>query len=454
MITDTIVAISTPIGEGAIGIVRMSGPESFEILDAILKTNQSKLNHRELVYGHIIKDEKIIDEVMAVKMYAPKTYTKENMVEINCHGGILSVKEVLALCIIKGARLAEKGEFTQRAFLNGRIDLAQAESIMDLISAKTKTGFSVAMNQLDGVLSRKIKSIRNQLIATMAQIEVGIDYPEEDIEEITYQQIIDELIVVKDTLNQMLANAENGKIIREGLKTAIIGKPNVGKSSLMNALLKDSRAIVTEIAGTTRDLIEEFMNIGGIPIKLIDTAGIRETADIVEKIGVERSKAAFNEADLIIFMLNASEALTDEDLMLMSLVKDRHALVIINKTDLEIVIDEAYINSHFEDKIVIRTSLELEQGIEDVEKSIQEIVFGKQFEINNDEIVSNSRHIALLNLAYKNIVDAIHASNDRMPYDFIEVDIKDSITHLGHITGEAVEKDLLNSIFSNFCLGK
>ena len=454
MITDTIVAISTPIGEGAIGIVRMSGPESFGILESIFKSSQVLSNHRELVYGHIMNDDQIVDEVMAVKMFAPKTYTKEDMVEINCHGGILSVKEVLSLCIQKGARLAEKGEFTQRAFLNGRIDLAQAESIMDLISAKTKTGFSVAMNQLEGVLSRKIKSTRNQLIATMAQIEVGIDYPEEDIEDITYQQIINELTVVKNALKQLLANAENGKIIREGLKTAIIGKPNVGKSSLMNALLRDSRAIVTEIAGTTRDLIEEFMNIGGIPIKLIDTAGIRETADIVEKIGVERSKSAFNEADLIIFMLNASEALTDEDLMLMELVKDRHALIIINKTDLEIVIDEAYIKNHFEDKIVIKTSLELDQGIEDVEKSIQEIVFGKQFEINNDEIVSNSRHIALLNLAYNNIVDAISAANDRMPYDFIEVDIKDSITHLGNITGEAVEKDLLNSIFSNFCLGK
>lgn len=455
MITDTIVAISTPIGEGAIGIVRMSGPDAFDIAQKIFKTKSNKTPiNREMVYGHIYDDHQIIDEVMMVKMFKPHTYTREDIVEINCHGGILPLKEIMSLCLKNGARVAERGEFTQRAFLNGRIDLTQAESVMDLISAKTKKGFELAINQLDGFLSKKIKEIRNQLIATMAQIEVSIDYPEEDIEEITYTEIKNNLLSVVTGIDQLLLNAQNGKIIRDGLKTAIVGKPNVGKSSLMNALLKDARAIVTEIAGTTRDVIEEFMNIGGIPIKLIDTAGIRDTDDIVEKIGVERSKGVFNDADLIIFMLNASEALSEEDLMLMELVKERHSIVIINKTDLDIKIDESVINMHLKDKIIIKTSLELDQGIDLVEKAIQQMVFNNNVDINSTEMVSNTRHISLLELSRNNVMDALTAIENLMPYDFIEVDIKEGIINLGKITGESVEKDLLTNIFSNFCLGK
>ncbi|WP_342637152.1 tRNA uridine-5-carboxymethylaminomethyl(34) synthesis GTPase MnmE [Fusibacter bizertensis] len=455
MITDTIVAISTPIGEGAIGIVRMSGPDAFDIVHTIFKSATSKKTiNRELVYGHIYSNDQIVDEVMVAKMQSPHTYTKEDIVEINCHGGILPLKEILSLCLKNGARLAERGEFTQRAFLNGRIDLTQAESVMDLISAKTKKGFDLAINQLEGFLSNKIKSIRNQLIVTMGQIEVSIDYPEEDIEEITYNEIRNQLESVLNSIDELLKNAQNGKIIRDGLKTAIIGKPNVGKSSLMNALLKDSRAIVTEIAGTTRDVIEEFMNIGGIPIKLIDTAGIRETEDLVEKIGVERSKGVFNEADLVIFMLNASELISKEDLLLMELVKDRHAIVIINKTDLEIKLDENLISEHLKDKIIIKTSLELEQGIDLVEQAIQQMVFGNNIDMSSTEMVSNSRHISLLENSRDNICDAIGAINNRMPYDFVEVDIKEGIINLGKITGESVEKDLLTNIFSNFCLGK
>lgn len=455
MITDTIVAISTPIGEGAIGIVRMSGPDAFDIVHKIFKTTSKKTPvNREMVYGHIYNLDQTIDEVMVVKMQSPNTYTREDIVEINCHGGILPLKEILSLCLVNGARIAERGEFTQRAFLNGRIDLAQAESVMDLISAKTKKGFDLAINQLEGFLSKKIKEIRNQLIATMAQIEVSIDYPEEDIEEITYAEIKSNLISVNNNIDKLLLNSKNGKIIRDGLKTAIVGKPNVGKSSLMNALLRDSRAIVTEIAGTTRDVIEEFMNIGGIPIKLIDTAGIRETDDIVEKIGVEKSKGVFNEADLIIFMLNASELLSEEDMILMELVKDRHAIVIINKTDLEMKLDESLINTHLKDKIIIKTSLEFEKGIDLVEQAIQQMVFGNNVEINSSEMVSNSRHIALLEISRNNINDALTAIDNLMPYDFVEVDIKEGIINLGKITGESVEKDLLTNIFGNFCLGK
>ena len=455
MLLDTIVAISTPLGEGAIGIIRLSGPEAFKIADEIFRPiNRKEVLNRQMVYGHIYKNEKIVDEVMLVKMAAPSTYTKENIVEINCHGGYIPLKEILELCLAKGARLAERGEFTMRAFLNGRIDLMQAESVMDLVSAKTTAGFNIAMNQLEGSLSKKVKDLRAKLIHLMAQVEVSIDYPEEDIEDITYSQISDVLSELEVHILQMLKHSKNGKIIREGLKTVIIGKPNVGKSSLMNALLRDSRAIVTEVAGTTRDLIEEFMNIGGIPIKLVDTAGIRETHDVVEKIGVERSKLVFNDADLIIFMLNASEPLTEEDLMLMELVKEKHAIVLINKTDLEMKIDEDEINTHLNDKVIIKTSMELELGIEDVEKAIQDMVLSGQTTFDQSDMVSNSRHIQLIEKALNHVIDAKSAVSNHLPYDFIEVDIKDAILALGQVTGESVESDLLNNIFSHFCLGK
>lgn len=455
MIMDTIVAISTPIGEGAIGIIRLSGPESFDIIDQIFKPYVMKdRKNREMVFGHIVENDKVLDEVLVVKMKAPNTYTREDIVEINCHGGIVPMREILAASLRSGARMAERGEFTQRAFLNGRIDLTQAESVMDLISAKTKKGFDLAFNQLEGYLSKKIRALSGKLMTLMAHIEVSIDYPEEDIEEITYHEIVDKLREIESEIDILLKNAANGRIIRDGLKTVIVGKPNVGKSSLMNALLKDSRAIVTEIAGTTRDLIEEFMNIGGIPIKLIDTAGIRDTDDIVEKIGVERSKTMFNEADLTIFMLNASEPLTDEDLSIMELVKERHAIVLINKTDLNSKIDERLIHEHLHDKRIIRTSMELEIGIVEVEKAIQEMVLNSEVGIDQTETVSNTRHIHLLETAFKNIVDAKTAVIGRMPYDFIEVDIKDAILNLGKITGDSVESDLLDNIFSNFCLGK
>ena len=455
MLNDTIVAISTPIGEGAIGIVRMSGPESFLIVDKIFNPLHTKSPYnREFVYGHIADEQHILDEVMVVKMCAPNTYTREDIVEINCHGGMLPIHEILKLCLKSGARIADRGEFTKRAFLNGRIDLAQAESVMDLISAKTKTGFDLAFNQLEGFLSKKIKGIRDNLIGLMAQIEVSIDYPEEDIEEITYSESFDKLDLIDKEMSTLLLNAQNGKIIRDGLKTVIVGKPNVGKSSLMNALLKDSKAIVTEVAGTTRDLIEEFMNIGGIPIKLIDTAGIRDTEDIVEKIGVERSKLVFNEADLVIFMLNGSEILTNEDLEIMELVKDKHAIVIINKTDLEYKIEDHLINAHLHDKRIIKMSIEKEIGLLEVESAIKEMVLNNDIMMQESEIVSNTRHIHLIECAYQNVKDAKLAITNQLPYDFIEVDIKDAIFNLGQITGETVEKDLLNNIFSKFCLGK
>lgn len=452
---DTIVAISTPIGEGAIGIIRMSGPESFEIIDSVFKPYGKSTNEdKKMVYGWITDQNEVVDEVLIVKMHKPRTYTMENIVEINCHGGLVPMRSILSLLMRKGARLAEKGEFTKRAFLNGRIDLAQAESVMDLIGSKTKRGYDLAMNQLEGHLSKRVRQMRNELMTLMAHVEVGIDYPEEDIEDITYSEITDSLESVFNQTSTLLKSSNNGKIIREGLKTVIVGKPNVGKSSLMNALLKDSRAIVTDIPGTTRDVIEEYMNIGGIPIRLVDTAGIRVTEDVVEKIGVEKSKSYFNDADLVIFVLNAAESLTEEDLEIMELVKNKHAIVIINKTDLEIKIDEVMINAHLNDKLIVKTSVEKELGIDLVEKAISDMILDHDVEINQSETVSNTRHIHLLEKANKNVGDALAAAKSQMPYDFIEVDVKDAIMNLGQITGESVESDLLDNIFGNFCIGK
>ena len=457
MIFDTITAISTAIGEGAIGIVRISGPDSYSILNDIFrphKNNILELENRKMYYGHIMDDEKIIDEVMVVKIPSSGSYTMENVVEINCHGGIMPIKEILSLILSRGARLAEKGEFTKRAFLNGRIDLAQAESVMDLISAKTSKGFDIAMNQLKGYLSNKVSDLRNDLIKMMAEIEVSIDYPEEDIEEITYNTIKNILSNTLTKIEELLEKSKSGRIIREGLKTVIIGKPNVGKSSLMNALLKDSRAIVTDIPGTTRDIIEEYLNISGIPIKLIDTAGIRDTEDVVEKIGVEKSKSYFNEADLIIFVLDASEPLSDEDYEIIELIKDKHCVILINKTDLISKIEEDYINKNLNDKIIIKTSIQNDIGIEKLEEEIKNMVYGNSLKTSNEEFISNTRHINLLKDALKNVKDALNATKNGMPYDFIEVDIKNAIILLGNITGESVEEDLLDTIFSNFCLGK
>lgn len=455
MLLDTIAAISTPIGEGAIGIVRMTGPQAFEIIDRIfVSPSLQNWEDKKFKYGHIIDNGKVLDEVMAVKMYAPKTFTREDVVEINCHGGAVPLREILKLCLKEGARLADRGEFTKRAFLNGRIDLTQAESIMDLIQTKTNKGFDIAINQLEGYLSQKINLIRNNLIGLMAEVEVSIDYPEEDIEEITYEALSNGLTSVKDDLHKLLRTSNSGKIIREGLKTVIIGKPNVGKSSLMNALLKDSRAIVTDIPGTTRDVIEEFLSVDGIPIKLVDTAGIRETEDVVEKIGVEKSKAYFNKADLIIFMLNGSEKLSIEDHQLMELVKDRPSVVLINKSDLKQEIEMNDIEIHFNKDQIIFTSMSNESGIDALELAIKNLVFKFQGDFDQNEIVSNTRHIALLEIALRHVDEALRATQDGLPYDFIEVDVKEAIVQLGFITGESVSADLMQTIFSQFCLGK
>ncbi len=453
MLSDTIVAISTAIGEGAIGIIRMSGEDSYKILGQIFSPT-SDFKSRQMYYGVIKKEDVVLDEVMAVYMKAPKTYTKEDIVEIYCHGGIISIKRVLNIILESGARTAEPGEFTQRAFLNGRLDLSQAEAVMDLLSAKTEKGFDIAYNQLEGSLGHKIDHIRNKLLKVIAHLEVCIDYPEEDIEDMTYEEIESSFKTVKSELEILLNHSDNGRIIRDGIKIAIIGKPNVGKSSLLNALLKEARAIVTDIAGTTRDIIEEHLNIQGIPIRIIDTAGIRQTSDQIEKIGVERSKEIFNEADMILFMLNASEVLSDEDKELIEMVSNKKSIIVMNKIDLEQKIELAHIEETFNDHSIVKTSLVNEQGILNVEQAIVDMVYDGDISSSNEQLLSNTRHIQAVKEALKSIDAALTATVSKMPYDFIEVDTMDCLDYLGKITGETVEGDIVKQIFGQFCLGK
>jgi tRNA modification GTPase len=452
---DTIAAISTPVGAGAIGIIRISGPEAFSIADSIFKPAGHALKEaadKKLVFGHIVDGDARIDEVLLVKMFAPKTYTREDVVEINCHGGVIALREILALILRKGARLAEPGEFTERAFLNGRIDLTQAESIMDLIDAKTKKGYEVALNQLDGSLSKKITFIRSLLMQLMAQLEVSIDYPEEDVEEITYEQVEQLLTQALENTAFLLSDAQKGRIIREGLKAVIVGKPNVGKSSLMNALLRESRAIVTDIPGTTRDVIEAFLNIAGVPIRLYDTAGIRETEDVVERFGVEKSKEHFETADLVLFVLNAAEPISEDDMDIIQALSGKNVIVVINKTDLNEKLDLSAVLSKLSAFKTVRTAIEQSIGLDDLESAIADSL--SIVEISNRDLLTNVRHIDLIEKAHKNIADALAAVKLAMPYDFVEVDVKDALINLGKVTGESVESDLLNTIFSNFCLGK
>ena len=459
-IDDTIAAIATAPGEAGIGIVRISGEKSLDIIDKIFRSKENKklsqYKPRRITYGYIIepdKEEKI-DEVLVSYMKAPNTYTKEDIVEINCHGGMISVKKILGLVLNFGARIADPGEFTKRAFLNGRIDLAQAEAIMDLISAKTEKGFDVALNQLEGFLSKEVSKTREKLLGMLAHIQVSIDFSEEDIDEITLDNLLENSKEVEKSIRKLLDTSHTGKIIREGLSTVIVGKPNVGKSSLLNALIRESRAIVTDVPGTTRDMIEEHFSVKGIPLRLIDTAGIRETEDIVEKIGVERSKELFNLADLIIVMLDASSNLTKEDLEIIDLIGSRRALIIINKTDLPQRLDVDEVRDIIGDKDIIEISILENIGIEKIEEALIDMVYQGEVKAKDSLLVTNMRHKNALERALKSIEDAIKAIKEQLLLDFIEVDIRDAWEALGEITGDAVGEDLLDHIFENFCIGK
>ena len=451
---DTIAAISTPLGEGAIGIVRLSGTDSFAIAQKIFKGKDlASVASHTLNYGHIVDPDKneILDEVMVGAMRSPKTFTREDIIEINTHGGIAVTNEILQLVIREGARLAEPGEFTKRAFLNGRVDLTQAEAVMDIIRAKTDKAMNIAVKQLDGSLSDLINNTRQEILNTLAQVEVNIDYPEyDDVEEATTEIIREKTSEFEALLTNLLKTARRGKILREGISTAIIGRPNVGKSSLLNNLLREEKAIVTDIEGTTRDVIEEYVNINGVPLKLVDTAGIRETEDIVEQIGVERSKKALKEADLVLLVLNASEPLTDQDRQLLEISQDSNRIILLNKVDLP---EKIEIDQLPEDHIKI--SVLKNQNIDQIEDRINARFFENAGLVEQDATyLSNARHISLIEKA----VESLQAVNEGlalgMPVDLLQVDLTRTWEILGEITGDAAPDELITQLFSQFCLGK
>ena len=457
---DTIAAISTAPGEGAIGIVRISGDLAISIASSIYQCGTKQLEEQKthtIHYGHIVdpKSGEIYDEVMVSVLRAPKTFTREDIVEINCHGGIVAINRVLQLVLRMGARLAEPGEFTKRAFLNGRIDLSQAEAVMDLIRAKTDKSMQLAMRQLDGQLSHLIQNLRQEILNTLAQVEVNIDYPEyDDVEEMTLQLLREKTQQVLQGIRALLNTASQGKILRDGLKTAIVGRPNVGKSSLLNVLLREEKAIVTDIAGTTRDTIEEYVNVRGVPLQLIDTAGIRETDDVVEKIGVERSRKALKEADFVLLLLNQSETLQEEDIRLLETTKGMKRIILFNKTDLPSNLSTEDIDPYANEEEIVTTSMLNKEGIDQLEEKIAGYFFQGQMNERDATYLSNTRHIALLEKAEQALVEVQNGIEMEMPVDLIQIDFTRAWDLLGEITGDSVQDELLTQLFSQFCLGK
>jgi len=453
---DTIAAISTPRGEGGIGIVRMSGDEALSILAKMFRPVSGKdimdLKNFSINYGHIHEKDTLVDEVMVSIMKGPKTYTKEDIVEINCHGGYLITEKVLELVLRNGARIAEQGEFTRRAFLNGRLDLTQAEAVMDLIHGKTDTSISLSLNQLRGDLKDQILHLKKLVLDVAAHINVVLDYPEEGIDDPLPDNLVDNLKEVLDTSNTLIASYDKGKMIKEGVKTAIVGKPNVGKSSLLNSILREERAIVTHIAGTTRDIIEEVVNLKGIPLVLVDTAGIRKTEDFVEHIGVEKSKEMIDKADLILFVVDGSRELSEEDIRIHDQINADKIIGIMNKIDIEKKLDTSKLTKVGK---WIEISAKEKVGIEDMEDSIYRFVLSGQVEDSSQKlIITNVRHKSALektNDAVKNIFETIDTG---LPMDLIAVDLKEATDALGEVTGEISTEDLLDHVFSNFCVGK
>jgi tRNA modification GTPase len=458
---DTIAAISTPLGEGAIAIVRLSGDEAIQIADKLFKGKRNKrlidVQTHTIHYGHLLdpKTGEVAEEVMVSVMKGPHTFTKEDVVEINCHGGIVSVNRVLQLVLRFGARLAEPGEFTKRAFLNGRIDLSQAEAVMDLIRAKTDRAMNVALGQMEGRLSKLIQRLRQEILETLAHVEVNIDYPEyDDVEEMTHNMLLEKANLVRVEMKKLLETSQQGKILREGLSTVIVGRPNVGKSSLLNSLVQENKAIVTDIPGTTRDVIEEYVNVRGVPLRLLDTAGIRETEDIVERIGVEKSRQVLKEADLILLVLNYSDDLTKEDENLFKAVEGMDVIVIINKTDLPQKIDMEKVKELTGKSPLVTTSLLEDRGVDDLEEAIAALFFSGSIESGDITYVSNSRHIALLHQALHTIEEAISGVESGVPIDIVQIDFTRTWELLGEIIGESIHESLIDQLFSQFCLGK
>lgn len=461
MKTDTIAAIATAMTNSGIGIIRISGEDAFTVIDRIYqsKNGKKKLSEEKshtVHYGYIVddtKENKIIDEVMVLIMRAPNTYTREDTVEIDCHGGVLVMQKILDTVICHGARPAEPGEFTKRAFLNGRIDLTQAESVMDVISSKNEFALKSSISQLQGSLQKEIKELREKIIYEIAFIESALDDPEHINIDGYGQKLKTVAEECKERIEHLLDTADNGKILKEGIDTVIVGKPNAGKSSLMNVLLKKERAIVTDIAGTTRDVLEEQMNLNGITLNIIDTAGIRDTEDIVEKIGVDKAKDYLVNADLIIYVVDSSTPLDENDEKIMEMIKNRTALVLLNKSDLDTVTTEEMIASHLDQKI-IKVSMKENQGVDELENAIKELFFHGKVELNDEVYITNARHKAALSNAKDSLNMVLDSIAMEMPEDFYSIDLMNTYEELGNILGESLGEDLVNEIFSKFCTGK
>ena len=457
---DTISAIATAVGEGGIGIVRISGSKAVAIANRLFISKRGEraanIASHMVVYGDIIEPEsgETIDEVLLILMRAPRSYTREDVVEIHCHGGSVPLKRILDLTLVLGARLAEPGEFTKRAFLNGRLDLAQAEAVIDIIRSKTDASLRAAVGNLSGRLSTEIQHLRYAILSMIAQLEASIDFPEEDIEEATAADVAALISKAQADIDNLLVTAQTGRILREGLATVIIGKPNVGKSSLLNALLREKRAIVTDIPGTTRDSIEEYVNIRGIPLKIIDTAGIHETTDVVEKIGVEKAKELVKQADLILLLLDASLPLSPEDKTVLKLLSGQQAIIIVNKSDLPPLLDMAELEQYIGSRLVIRTSITQGAGLAELEELIVNLVYHGQVTQGEAAFVNNVRHADALRQTNQRLAEALATIENGMPPDCVVIDLRAAWEKLGEITGDTIGEDIIDQIFSQFCIGK
>lgn len=456
-LNDTIAAISTAIGEAGIAIVRMSGDDSVNIIDEIFVSASGKkmaeAENRKFLYGHIADGDKLIDEVLVVKMKGPHSYTAEDIVEIHCHGGVVSVKRILNLILSKGARLAEKGEFTKRGFLNGRIDLTQAEAVIDMIKAKTDISFDMGLNQLSGALSEVLNKLKDELVSMQALIVANIDFPDEDIEDAAYHDLMERSDKILEKMDNLLDNSKNSRLLRDGINTVILGKPNVGKSSLLNGLLKYDRAIVTDIAGTTRDIIEDYINLDGVLLKITDTAGIRETDDEVEKIGVNIAREKLKEADLVIAIFDISRDFDKDDEEILNLIKDKKHITILNKDDLDQKISDEEIVKYFKDDY-LRLSVMENESVKKIENLIIDLFFDGELQISSDSILSNIRHINALKEAKKALLEVNESLKEKVFLDLIEVDLENVISHISEITGTITTEDILDRVFSDFCIGK
>ena len=455
---ETIAAISTANGEAGIGIVRMSGDDSVKIADKIFKSVSKKslfdIENRKMAYGHIYDGDKLVDEVLIVKMLAPHTYTREDVVEIYCHGGIISVRKILNLLLDKGAVLAERGEFTKRAFLNGRLDLTQAEAVIDIIKSKSDLSYDMSIKQLEGSLKGKLDEVKENLISISSLIVANIDFPEDEIEEATFDKLRSYTEDALEIIEKLLENSNRGMLLRDGINTIILGKPNVGKSTLLNKLLRFDKAIVTDVAGTTRDIISDYINLDGILLKLTDTAGIRDTKDLVEKIGVDRAKSEIDSADLIIAIFDGSRKIDQDDYEIIDLIKDKKSIIIFNKDDLDQAVSEEEIEKLIDGKDYLRTSMQDAQDISKIENIIKDMFFEGEISTTSDVYVNNIRHIRALEKTKKALLDVIEDINNEMFLDLMEVNVNNALISLGEITGETNTEDILDRVFSEFCIGK